>query len=211
MMAGYRGDGYGAYGDHGDDDYRFGDDRERSGRGRGQGFMFGEGDEPRQGSAHGNVMGRAEQRVRGWFEDDDRNDNRGESSRLADDPRAVRASNEWRQRHGREGYEGSYAQHDDGYESFRQRHIAELDRDYSDWCREREQQFHSEFDNWRRQRRFGSPRQDQSSEPTMELTDADRAEAPAMPVTSELNATSQASSSSRRRSSSQAGTASGGK
>jgi hypothetical protein len=45
----------------------------------------------------------------------------------------------------------------------------------------------------------------------MELTDADRAEAPAMPVTSELNATSQASSSSRRRSSSQAGTASGGK
>ena len=28
-----------------------------------------------------------------------------------------------------------------------------LDRDYADYCREREQQFHSDFDTWRSQRR----------------------------------------------------------
>ena len=206
MMAGYRGDGYGAYGDHGDDDYRFGEDRARSNRSRDDRFMFGDDEGPRQGSASGNVMGRAEQRVRGWFEDHDR-DERDRGRDLADDPRAVQAANDWRQRYGREGYEGSYARHDDGYDSFRQRHIAELDRDYSEWCREREHEFHSEFDNWRQRRRSGNLMEDESSGPPMELTDADRAEAPAMPVTSELDATSQASSSSRRRSSGQAGTA----
>jgi hypothetical protein len=34
--------------------------------------------------------------------------------------------------------------------------MSELDRDYEDYCREREQQFHSEFENWRRQKR-GNP------------------------------------------------------
>ena len=28
-----------------------------------------------------------------------------------------------------------------------------LDQDYEDYCREREQQFHSDFDSWRNQRR----------------------------------------------------------
>jgi hypothetical protein len=30
--------------------------------------------------------------------------------------------------------------------------MAQLDRDYADYCREREQQFHSDFDSWRRNR-----------------------------------------------------------
>jgi hypothetical protein len=56
--------------------------------------------------------------------------------RLADDPRAVEAADQWRRRYGREGYEGSYAQHDEPYRRFRERHIQELDRDYEEWCRE---------------------------------------------------------------------------
>lgn len=40
----------------------------------------------------------------------------------------------------------------DHYRSWRDRHMSELDRDYADYCREREQQFHSDFDAWRSQR-----------------------------------------------------------
>lgn len=41
---------------------------------------------------------------------------------------------------------------DDHYLSWRDRQIRSLDQDYADYCREREQQFHSDFDNWRRSR-----------------------------------------------------------
>ena len=41
---------------------------------------------------------------------------------------------------------------DDHYRSWRDRQMAQLDRDYADYCREREQQFHSDFDSWRRNR-----------------------------------------------------------
>ena len=42
---------------------------------------------------------------------------------------------------------------DDHYRSWRDRHIAELDRDYEDYCRENRQDFHSSFDGWRQNRR----------------------------------------------------------
>lgn len=45
---------------------------------------------------------------------------------------------------------------DDHYRSWRDRQMEALDRDYADYCREREQQFHQEFDAWRTHRR-GSP------------------------------------------------------
>ncbi len=45
---------------------------------------------------------------------------------------------------------------DDHYRSWRDRHMSELDRDYADYCREREQQFHRNFDGWRRQK-YGNP------------------------------------------------------
>jgi hypothetical protein len=45
---------------------------------------------------------------------------------------------------------------DDHYRSWRDRHMSEIDRDYQDYCREREQQFHREFDDWRRQK-YGNP------------------------------------------------------
>lgn len=41
---------------------------------------------------------------------------------------------------------------DDHYRSWRDRQIEQLDRDYQDYCRENEQQFHSSFDQWRQKR-----------------------------------------------------------
>jgi len=44
---------------------------------------------------------------------------------------------------------------DEHYRSWRDRQMEALDRDYADYCREREQQFHQDFDTWRKRR--GSP------------------------------------------------------
>ena len=44
---------------------------------------------------------------------------------------------------------------DDHYRSWRDRQMEALDRDYADYCREREQQFHSDFDTWRQNRQRG--------------------------------------------------------
>jgi hypothetical protein len=41
---------------------------------------------------------------------------------------------------------------DDHYRSWRDRQMNQLDQDYSDYCSERQQQFHSDFDSWRRNR-----------------------------------------------------------
>jgi hypothetical protein len=62
------------------------------------------------------------------------------------------------------GGRGDYAQgrrsfsssQDDHYRSWRERQMAALDKDYEDYCREREAQFHRDFDEWRSRRR-GSP------------------------------------------------------
>jgi hypothetical protein len=45
---------------------------------------------------------------------------------------------------------------DEHYRSWRDKQMAALDRDYADYCREREEEFHREFDSWRRERR-GNP------------------------------------------------------
>ena len=140
-MSGYRGDGYGQYGNVGDDDFRWGD--------RGE-------EQPQRGAASGNLMGRAEHEARHWLgRDEDERRHGGGGERLADDPRAVRAADEWRERFGREGYEGSYAQHDETYRSYRERHLAELDNDYQDYCREHGLEFGSAFERWRQNRRTG--------------------------------------------------------
>lgn len=44
---------------------------------------------------------------------------------------------------------------DDHYLSWRDRQMRALDNDYADYCRERERQFHSDFENWRRIRQQG--------------------------------------------------------
>lgn len=45
---------------------------------------------------------------------------------------------------------------DDHYRSWRDRHMSEIDREYEEYCSEREQQFHRDFDDWRR-RKYGNP------------------------------------------------------
>jgi len=55
------------------------------------------------------------------------------------------------------GRERSFSNHpDDHYRSWRDRQMQSLDRDYADYCREREEQFHRDFDAWRG-RRHGNP------------------------------------------------------
>ena len=73
---------------------------------------------------------------------------------------------------------------DDHYRSWRDRHMSELDRDYADYCREREQSFHRDFDAWLTQRhgnpgplRTGMTQTGISHEPEgeLELTDSAKA------------------------------------
>ncbi len=82
---------------------------------------------------------------------------------------------------------------DDHYRSWRDRQIEALDRDYADYCREREQQFHQDFDTWRSQRgnnpgrlRTGMAQTGQSHDPSgmLELTNeaTDNAEPQADPM-----------------------------
>jgi hypothetical protein len=46
---------------------------------------------------------------------------------------------------------------DDHYRGWRDRQMSQLDTDYADYCREREQQFNQAFDSWRRNRQSRSP------------------------------------------------------
>lgn len=134
-MSGYLGDGYGQYRDHGDDDFR------EEMRDRDQTRDRRE----RQGSPAF---------FRGQDED-----------RVAYSARANQAAVDWRRRYGREGHEGSYDQHDETYRQYRDRHVQELDRDYDEWCREREQSFHRDFDDWRNRRRGATGTGRQPGEP----------------------------------------------
>ena len=62
---------------------------------------------------------------------------------------------------------------DDHYRSWRDRQMAALDRDYADYCLEREQKFQSDFDDWRRNREQSAQQSKASrreTEEAMELT-----------------------------------------
>lgn len=76
----------------------------------------------------------------------------GPSENEGQDPRARAAAEDQQRRYGREGHEGSYAQHDESYQRYRQRHIEELDRDYAEWCRTHEEGFHRDFEQFRGRR-----------------------------------------------------------
>ena len=93
---------------------------------------------------------------------DDRNwnRNRDDSFMVGDrEDGGSRYDNRWRSQ-GRSDWERAprnFRSHqDDHYRSWRDRQMDALDRDYADYCREREQQFHREFDDWRRER-AGNP------------------------------------------------------
>jgi hypothetical protein len=73
---------------------------------------------------------------------------------------------------------------DDHFRSWRAKQVEALDRDYADYCREREEQFHHDFDTWRSQR-HGNPQPLQAgmaqTPSTLELTDENAIEAQSGP------------------------------
>ena len=120
---------------------------EQRGNERNRNFMIGDRDRSWE---------RNEDRDRGFF---DRLGDRARAS-FGDDDRSRRSWNEDRSsRFGAGGSEWdrsprNFSSHqDDHYRSWRDRQMKALDQDYEDYCREREQQFHSDFDSWRNQRR----------------------------------------------------------
>ena len=123
MAHGYLGDGYGSHGDYDEDR---GDDRERSWRDRHDDMR----DRDREMMFGGRERGRFENNR--WSDRGSREP--GGYGDLSRDQRSLSANR------------------DDHYRSWRDRHMSELDRDYEDYCREREQQFHQDFDSWRSQR-----------------------------------------------------------
>lgn len=87
---------------------------------------------------------------RSWFRDDER-EARGRNelggSRFGREQGGFSARSDW------ERSPRNFSSHqDDHYRSWRDRQINALDRDYEDYCREREQQFHHDFDSWRQNR-----------------------------------------------------------
>ena len=99
----------------------------------------------------------------GYLEDGYGSHGESESDRDDDRERGEARDRHWRDRDDRLFFgdrpqrHGSYSSNpDDHYRSWRDRHMEELDRDYQEFCREREQRFHQDFDSWRSQRR-GNP------------------------------------------------------
>ena len=152
MAHGYLGDGYGKNGMRDPDDGRRIDqrgdwrDRDRSrdedDRGR---FMFESRDDDRDRG----YFSRTADETRDWFRDDEHDYRPG--------------SQEWRGRAKSRDERFSGPEHGH-YLSWRQQQIDALDRDYEDYCRERQQQFHQDFDSWRRNRETGSGSRRESDE-----------------------------------------------
>ena len=144
---------------------------------------------------------RDEDRERGRRERDPGNRDRDRGFMLTGGDR-FRSGGDWER-----GLRNFRSRQDDHYLSWRDKQMEALDRDYADYCREREQQFHQDFDSWRRSRR-GNPEPLQagmtqtglSSDPTGELQlTADEAVAPATGPDPMATATLGTSSSRSRR------------
>jgi hypothetical protein len=196
MTHGYLGDGYGKDGwrdpDGGRDDSGRGDwrdedrgnslrnewrgsdryTREERGGSDGDGFMFEGGSRDRdRDDERGHDRGffsRTADEVRDWFRDDEgdyrpRREERGGGSSGANRYDRSRGSNQ------QSAF--SSGQHDH-YLSWRQQQMDALDRDYQDYCQERQQQFHSDFDTWRRNRQSRQP-QSGSQAAELELSERD--------------------------------------
>jgi hypothetical protein len=168
MAHGYLGDGYGKYGDRDPDGGRD-EDRRGDWRGEWRGEQPGRWrDRDREDEYRGQRRGEPD---RGWPERDrgfmfegrgDRGDDEGFFSRTADqardwfrqDEHDYRPERPYQGRGRPQGQQGSrFGSHqDDHYLSWRQQQMDALDRDYQDYCRERQQQFHQDFDSWRSSR-----------------------------------------------------------
>ena len=107
-------------------------------------------------------------RAQSWMGDDDHR----QHGMSPDHPRHSGGQSDW------ERAPRNFSSHqDDHYRSWRDNQMRSLDRDYEDYCREREQQFHQDFDSWRQKRQQQQPpmgesgqRQGQRSQmPVMDL------------------------------------------
>jgi hypothetical protein len=155
-----------------------GRDEDWNQRGRDRGLMFGDRDRGRDDDR--GFFDRMGDRARDYFRDDDSEarggsrDWRGGGERSGPSGRsrsAFSSGGDW----DRSGRNFSSRQ-DDHYRSWRDKQMEALDRDYEDYCREREQQFHSDFDTWRSQRSRSNQQplrtgMTQSAEEVMDLSD----------------------------------------
>ena len=152
-------------------------DRERFGRDDDQrGFMF-DREQDRSGRYEGDrgFSATKSDRARSWLS----NENSGGGSRsdrsrdYGRDQASFRGRGDWESGQSRQ----QFSNHpDDHYRSWRDKQMQALDNDYADYCREREQQFHSDFDSWRSKRhgnqeplRTGMTQTAQTGDPTGEL------------------------------------------
>ena len=191
MAHGYLGDGYGTHGefdpDRGDerspewrDSNRRGPDENWRSSDRNRGRMFSDWD--REGGFENRWSNRSQRSY-----EPDQGGFRGEYSQFS---------------LGERGYSSNP---DDHYRSWRDRHMSELDRDYAAYCREREEQFHSDFDNWRSQRhaspqplRTGMTQTGLSADPTGQ-TQAEEDNAPYSPEPEDPMASATLGTTSRGR------------
>jgi hypothetical protein len=164
-----------------DEGWDRGDDRERSDRDwrdrdqgwrsdRDRNFMF---DRNRDRNEDRGFFSRAGDEARSWFRDDER-DYRGDRSAWENNRDYPQRDRGREQGFGgsdqrREGRRSFSAHPDDHYRSWRDRQMQALDRDYADYCSEREQQFHQDFDSWRRNRQQRQPQGQQGGHNEDEL------------------------------------------
>ena len=168
MGHGYIGDGYGTDGGPDRDrDRARDDDRRGDWRGEPRGEWR---DRDRNRGEHSPFMLEGRERDRDRNRDRDRD--RGFVSRTADQARDWFREDEHDYRPSGEGRRFSGHQ-DDHYLNWRRQHMDALDRDYRDYCRERQQQFHQGFDSWRRNRQSaGGPQRSGGQSDELELTTA---------------------------------------
>ena len=126
-----------------DDRGRWRDDDDR----RRRDFMFDERDcdHDREHGQDRGFFSRSADEARSWISDD------YDYGRTLGGGRNQSGSN--RRMSSQSGQRQRFSSHtDDHYRSWRDKQMQALDRDYQDYCREREQKFHSDFDAWRSQR-----------------------------------------------------------
>ena len=170
-------------------DWRDRDDRGWRSR-EGGGFMF---DDDRDRSRNrGSNRG-------AWDNNRDRQRNRGSSDYGRE--HGFAESNEWS-----EGRQSFSSHPDDHYRSWRDKQMQSLDRDYAEYCREREQEFHRDFDSWRSQRhanpqplRTGMTQTGLSADPTGELQLSTEDQSPSQPGQDPMAAATLGSTSGGRK------------
>ena len=179
--------GYDASNDRGDRDMR-GErrdrDRDRDWRGSDRDRLGGGGDrrglmfDPNRERDHQRdddrgFFSRIGDEARSWMADDSSGGRQDRSRDYGRDEASFRGRGGWHSEQRRQRFSNHP---DDHYRSWRDKQMRALDSDYADYCREREQQFHSEFDAWRDKRhgnqeplRTGMTQTAQTGDPTSEL------------------------------------------